>query len=1148
MTEPGPTIMSRSNSKAGLQPWLLLLLVLAIGIGLSLAAYRFGVGWERNKLEHAFIATAKQMELRLARELEINTDMVRSLRAYFESEQEQITPKEFQVYARGIMTRQKEIQALEWIPRVAASQRAAFEQEGKRIIGPDFQITEMSAGGQLVRAGQRAEYFPVYYLEPKASNRPALGYDLGSDPIRRAALNQAADSGRAAASGRIKLVQETGRTYGFLIFCPVVADVAGSVRQTHRRDRLRGFALGVFRIPNIVEKAEPSFSEAGVSVFLFDTTEKKDKPVLLFGHCPADPKLAEQPDIACVLKTADTDLNYQAEMAMGGRIWKLLLVAAPAYLQGRFTLLPHTVLAIGLLATLLLVLLVVKSANASKALFDKNQALKTEIDERRKAEARLRQSEEMYRLLFDQSESLISVYDVHGNCLMMNQAVAKLFGGPPEQFIGKNITELHPAIGEEYTARIAQVIASAETRTYEDSVVFPKGNRVLLSDVFPVRDTQGSIYAAQIMSKDITESQKAQTALQESELKFRSITENAVDLIFIKDKARRYTFVNRSAKKLIGLPEEEILGKTPEEIFGPEQGRIITDVDDRGFAGETVNKTRRLVINGKQYFFNTIQTPLEVKDGEVTSIMGIVRDVTEFKQTEEALKSSQALLKNVFDASPALITLTTVEDGRYLDANNAFFIAMGYARQDVLGKTSADLGMWGDPKDREKPKELLLQNGFLRDYEASFRMKNGEIRDFLWNAVTIVVEGELSSANVLIDITDRLYAESAIKENEEALSRQLAEIEHLYETSPLGLAFMDKDLRFLRINQALAELNGASIEEHIGKTVRQVIPEMAHFIEPLYRKVINSGEPITNLAIHGATSLGSDDKRDWLINYYPVKAGDGSIMGVETVVQDITEIKDAERTLTRLNEELEARVAQRTVELAAANKELEAFAYSVSHDLRAPLRALDGFSQALLEDYLPLLDQEGRDYLNRIRAASQRMGQLIDDMLNLSRVTRVDFSCEPVDLSLTAGEIAARLQMEEPQREAEFVIQPGLQAWGDKSLLGILMENLLGNAWKFTAKLPVAKIEFGARQQADGAGETHGPAPVFFLRDNGVGFDPKYMDKLFRPFQRLHSSQEFPGTGIGLATVLRVVNRHGGKIWTESQVGSGATFFFTLGS
>lgn len=1141
MTESGPT-MSKSITKARLQSWPLLLLVLTIGIGLSLAAFRFGVGWERQKLEHAFTTTAKHLELRLTRELEINANMVRSLRAYFESKQDQITPKEFQAYARGIMSRQKEIQALEWIPRVTASQRAAFEVAGQRVIGPDFQITERSAGGQMVRAGRREEYFPVYYLEPMADNRSALGFDLASDPTRLAALKQAADSGRAAVSGRIKLVQETGQAYGFLVFCPVFANAGDPANQTNRPDRLRGFASGVFRIPEVVRKVDPDSRESGINVFVFDTTKDKANPTLLFGHCPDNPKLAEQPDVACVLKAAGTDLNYQADLAVGGRVWSLLLVATPGYLHGHFTLLPHIVFAIGLLATLLSVLFVLKNAKARKELLDKNQALNQEIIERRKAESNLA----FFKFTLSKLHDATYWTDAEGRFLYVNDSACLSLGYTRDELLNMSVTVIDPTMTAEKWSRHWGELVKAGHMTIESR------HRRKNGEIFPVEmslnymDFQGESFNCAI-AREITERKQAEAALRESENKFRSITENAADYIFIKDQARRYSFVNHAMQKLLELPEEAILGKTPEETFGPDQGSIIKEIDDRVFAGETVNETRGLVINGKLLFFNTIQTPLEIKDGEVTSIMGVVRDVTEFKQTEDALNSSQALLKNIFDASPALIALTTVEDGRYLDANNAFFSAMGYPRRDVIGKSSVDLGMWSDSKQKDEPKELLLQDGFLRDYEVSFRMKSGEVRDFLWNAVTITVEGELCAANVLIDISDRLFAERAIKENEEALSRQLIEIEHLYQTSPLGLALLDKDRRFVRINQALADLNGASIEEHIGRTIRQVTPALASFMEPLYSKVIETGEPITNLTIHGSASLDKADKKDWLINYYPVKDEDGSIMGVETLVQDITEIKEAERFLARANEELEERVAQRTAELAAANKELEAFAYSVSHDLRAPLRALDGFSQALLEDYLESLDLEGQDYLQRIRAASQRMGQLIDDMLKLSRVTRVEFACETVDFSRMAVKIANRLKMEDPQRKAEFVIQPGLQVLGDKDLLRILMENLLGNAWKFTSKRPAAKIEFGARQQADAAQKAHSQALVFFIKDNGDGFDPTYMNKLFQPFQRLHSSQEFAGTGIGLATVQRIVNRHGGKIWAESQVGSGATFFFIIG-
>ncbi len=253
---------------------------------------------------------------------------------------------------------------------------------------------------------------------------------------------------------------------------------------------------------------------------------------------------------------------------------------------------------------------------------------------------------------------------------------------------------------------------------------------------------------------------------------------------------------------------------------------------------------------------------------------------------------------------------------------------------------------------------------------------------------------------------------------------------------------------------------------------------------------------------------------------------------------EVAERKRAQKSIRMLNEDLERRVKERTAQLELSNKELEAFAYSVSHDLRAPLRGIDGFSNILLAEHLASLNPDGQLLLQRVRNAAQRMGVLIDDLLKLSRITRAQLSREDVDLGALAQEVAERLVIQQPERHVTFTVAPDLHAWGDRNLLAIVFENLLGNAWKFTSKTEDARVELGI--------DTHEAVPAYFVRDNGAGFDMAHVSQLFNPFQRLHNATEFPGTGIGLATVHRAIKKHGGHIWADAQVGKGATIYFTL--
>ncbi len=391
---------------------------------------------------------------------------------------------------------------------------------------------------------------------------------------------------------------------------------------------------------------------------------------------------------------------------------------------------------------------------------------------------------------------------------------------------------------------------------------------------------------------------------------------------------------------------------------------------------------------------------------------------------------------------------------------------------------------------------------------------------FLFSAACIVA---------LAAALKRAEAEARRREQDAEASRTAL---HL---APDGIIVADTRGRIVLANTQAHRMFGYEEGELVGRPVEMLVPDRARDRHAALRAGYHA-QPRTRpmgagLDLTGRRKDGSELPVE--ISLSPMKTREGLL--VTSVIRDITERKKIEDHIRTLNEDL----GRRNTELTAVNRELEAFSYSVSHDLRAPLRAIDGFSQALLEDHTDRLDEEGHEHLHRVRAAAQRMAQLIDDLLDLSRVTRREMRRERVDLSALARETVEQLRKSDPERAVKAAIVDGAVTEGDSHLLRVVLENLLGNAWKFTAKRPGARIEFGMTTMPDGE-------RVFYVRDNGVGFDMAYAGKLFGAFQRLHGMKEFPGTGIGLATVQRVVHRHGGRVWADAALDRGATFFFTL--
>ena len=434
------------------------------------------------------------------------------------------------------------------------------------------------------------------------------------------------------------------------------------------------------------------------------------------------------------------------------------------------------------------------------------------------------------------------------------------------------------------------------------------------------------------------------------------------------------------------------------------------------------------------------------------------------------------------------------------------------------------------------------------EYGEMYVKWNGEPEPY-WNANRVTTAMGIILAIIIISLLIWHYftviglnktLKSSIaerKQTEDILQETTDYLNKLIDYTNAPFVVWDTEFRITKVNHAFERLTGYSSDELVNTELSMYFPKESRQQSMDQVKRTSSGEYWESVEISILQKDGNVSYMIW--NSANLYDKDGETI-TATIAQgiDITERKRMADEIKQMNLDLEQKVEDRTSELTAVNKELEAFSYSVSHDLRAPLRSIDGFSQALLEDYGDKFDETGTDYLNRVRNATLDMGNLIDDLLNLSRITRGEMKYSEVDLSMLVSDIAKRYKAEDPNRQINFVIDEGVKANGDERLLRAMLENLMSNAYKFSSQEPIAKIKFGVTNIND--------ENAYYVCDNGVGFDMKYSDKLFGAFQRLHSKTEFPGTGIGLATVQRIIHKHGGHVWAESELGKGATFYFTL--
>ncbi len=497
-------------------------------------------------------------------------------------------------------------------------------------------------------------------------------------------------------------------------------------------------------------------------------------------------------------------------------------------------------------------------------------------------------------------------------------------------------------------------------------------------------------------------------------------------------------------------------------------------------------------------------------------------------RVDQQLKAS---LKEINDLKAALdehaIVAITDPQGKITYVNDKFCAISKYSRAELLGQDHRLINSGHHPKEFIRDLWTTITHGKVWKGEIKNRAKDGT---FYWVDTTIVPflndDGKPRQyVAIRADITERKHAEEA--------RARLAEI---VKSSDDAIISKTPDGVITSWNHGAEKIFGYSAEEAIGKPMQMLIPPERADEEPEILARIRRGESVDHFE---TVRVRKDGKLiDISATISPLKDGNGKIIGASKIARDITERKQAEEKIRRLNLELEQRVAERTAQLEAANKELESFSYSVSHDLRAPLRAMNGFAGIVLEECGPQLNEEGRQYLGRIRDAGQRMGELVDDLLAFSRLSRQTMSRQVVDSAKLVQAVLDESVSERAGQQIKVQVGKLPACHGDPVLLKQVWANLISNAFKYTRGRKPAVVKIGCDHKKN--------EDIYFVRDNGAGFDMRYAHKLFAVFQRLHSAEEFEGTGVGLAIVQRIVHRHGGRVWAEAEPDKGATFYFTL--
>jgi PAS domain S-box-containing protein len=810
--------------------------------------------------------------------------------------------------------------------------------------------------------------------------------------------------------------------------------------------------------------------------------------------------------------------------------------------------------------------------NLNRDLEQRTAELHSEIVERTRAQ----ELAERLAAVVESSDDAIISKTLDGTITAWNKAAEYLFGYTAAEAIGRSMRTLYPPKRSDEETEILKRIGRGESVDHYETVRVRKDGKLIdvSVSISPIRNRDGVILGASNIARDVSDRKRDENALKESlaatqrahkELAKQKYALDQHAIVAITDVQGTITYVNEKFCLISQYSVDELIGKNhrilnsgchPKEFF-QEMYRTIA----RGavWHGEIQNCAK----DGSHYWVDTTIVPFLDDGGKPQQYVAIRADITERKQAEERQEQlAKELAKQKYALDQHAIVAITDVQGTITYVNEKFCLISQYSVDELIGKNHRILKSSRHPREFFQEMYRTIAHGEVWHGEIENRAKDGS---YYWVDATIVPfldDGGKPQQYVAIrtDITERKQAEerqgqlvkeleeiaAALAESRRELQAQERMLQSVLDSMVEGLVATDAQGKFVLWNPSAEKLLGMGM----ASVARENVSAHYGIFKPNSTVLVPNDQLPLELALRGETTTAEILIRNsivkdgvWLeVNASPLRDKAGAITGGVAAFRDITQRKADEREIRKLNNELELRVAERTAQLRTAVLELESFSYSVSHDLRAPLRHIAGFSKMLVEEYGPSLDSGAQHYLARIQSGTQKMGLLIDELLNLARVGRHALSRQETKLNPMMADLISIFEPELEGRQIDWMLEDLPPVHCDPVLVKQIFQNLLSNAIKFSRIRERACISVGYEARA-GDGQT-----VFTVRDNGIGFNMKYADKLFGVFQRLHREEDFEGTGIGLATVQRIVHKHGGEIWAESAEGKGAAFHFTLES